>query len=72
MTNDKYDLDLIDSSVTVNFFCEYPCKDCDKKTPDVCTACYPAAPERILFNDDCRVDCPAGRVKTIYNECEFC
>jgi hypothetical protein len=42
-------LDKIVSGVTINFFCEYPCRECDQETPQVCKSCYPAAPERIFF-----------------------
>ena len=39
-TYDGYEIDSLTSDVTVNFFCEYPCAECDPDNPSRCEECY--------------------------------
>ena len=49
MTFDGYDMDQIQSNITVNFFCEYPCAACPPDDPKTCTECYQTSTFRYFF-----------------------
>ena len=41
-TRDDYPMDTLLTNMTVNFYCEYPCAECDAENdaPSRCKACY--------------------------------
>ena len=39
-TFDGYAMDELLDSLTVNFYCEYPCAECPQGAPSTCESCY--------------------------------
>jgi len=39
-THEGYMLDELTEGLVINFFCEYPCADCDSLVKDFCVSCY--------------------------------
>ena len=59
-TQDGYAIDMVDSGLTINFVCEYPCRTCDDSTPTVCDSCYSLVDERFFFENQCLAECKSG------------
>lgn len=81
-TWDNFGIDEIKDSLTVNFFCVYPCKTCNREEPTQCLSCYTATTEFIYLHEDRCIDgCPEGmyavmdpdpRVEDEAPECKAC
>ena len=73
-TKDDYPMDELLTDLSVNFYCEYPCAECDAENdqPSKCTACYQTAVERYFFDNKCLAECPAGKVETEELTCTDC
>ena len=71
-TPDGWVLDKVNSNITVNFYCAYPCASCYTNNPEQCLSCYAAAYQSYFYNYKCYGDCPEGLVETETNNCTAC
>lgn len=39
-TYDGFFMDRMDTGITINFYCEYPCANCPQGAPSTCDECY--------------------------------
>ena len=71
-TIDDFPLDRLLTNMTVNFFCSYPCAQCERNDTTFCTACYPSSAFPVKFKNRCLETCPATLVNNGNNSCTEC
>ena len=50
----------------VNFFCQFPCRDCNDTDGTQCFSCYGGGtPYIYMFDNMCLAECPAGRFEVL-------
>ena len=62
-TVDGYLIDTLDDKrpVFVNFFCQFPCRQCNATDATQCYSCYTQSTPYIYFYESkCLAECPAG------------
>lgn len=70
-TKEGFALDALTEKLTINFFCEYPCAQCNLiKTQ--CTECYAGDTFPIFFNYTCLAQCPSSYTNTSTLNCTEC
>jgi hypothetical protein len=71
-TFDGYKLDAQERDLTVNFYCEFPCKTCDPFDFEVCYSCFIGDTFQNWHDFDCYTTCPSGFTATGSNNCTAC
>jgi hypothetical protein len=71
-TIDNYPLDRLLTNMSVNFYCSYPCAQCNRNDTNFCTACYPSSAFPVKFKNRCLETCPDGLVNNGNNSCTEC
>ena len=71
-TFDGYKLDAQERDLTVNFYCEFPCKTCDPFDFEVCYSCFIGDTFQNWHDFDCYTTCPNGFTATGSNNCTAC
>jgi len=72
--NMLYRIDAIESNLTINFLCEFPCKSCDKNNQlfSKCFSCYSSG-FKYLFNYTCLEECgPTFYENDVNYTCDKC
>lgn len=73
-----YFIDQVNSGLTINSKCNYPCEDCPSSQPSKCLSCYPEDPNisngrPFLQVDTCVEECAVGRYFDDNTQrCELC
>ncbi len=65
-------MDVINSGITIDFYCEYPCAGCPEGKPDFCELCYQTSVNRFFHENKCLTECPEFMVETAELTCTNC
>lgn len=66
-----YSVDTIQSGLSFEFECSYPCLKCAPGQPNVCLECNSVKSYHILYDNYCYATCPPGTFQEQY-ECKPC
>lgn len=72
-TSSGYAIDTLQTNLTVNFLCIYPCMTCPTSSPTTCLSCYSTISYKWLYSATCLISCPIYYYgDTATNTCTQC